>query len=57
MEKEKYRVDEVAKMFDVNRSTIYRWIEEGRLNAKKIGGSTIRILHNELEKIIKDTNE
>ena len=37
-----FRVDEVAKYFDVTERTIRLWIEHGHLQAKKIAG-TVRI--------------
>ena len=36
------RIDEVAKHFDVKERTIRNWIEQDKIEAKKIGG-TIRI--------------
>ena len=41
-QKSNFRPDEAAYYFDVNRSTIYNWIDNGILKATKIGG-TIRI--------------
>ena len=40
--KSNFRPDEVAYYFDVDRSTIYKWIDNGILTATKIAG-TIRI--------------
>lgn len=37
-----FRVAEVAYYFDVDDSTIRRWIDHGKLEASKVGGS-IRI--------------
>jgi excisionase family DNA binding protein len=42
-DKELLRPDEVAKYFSVALSTIYTWIETGKLEAQKIAGKTIRI--------------
>ncbi|MCP9468660.1 MAG: helix-turn-helix domain-containing protein [Nitrospira sp.] len=39
------RVQEAAKLLNVSKWTIYRWIEEGRLRATKIGGSSLRVFH------------
>jgi len=41
-EKELWRIDEVAKFFDVNAQTVYRWCNEGKLNFCRICNS-IRI--------------
>lgn len=48
------RLDEVARLFDVSRSTIYRWIEEGRLPSVKIAGKAVRIEREALLKIITE---
>jgi len=44
MEKRLYRVDEVAKYFDVSKSLVYQWIDFGELEAEKYRG-TIRVSH------------
>lgn len=36
-DKEFYKAEDLAKMFDVNIMTIYRYIKAGRLKAYKIG--------------------
>ena len=33
-----FRPDEVAKYFSVSKSTVYRWIDEGRLQSVKVAG-------------------
>jgi excisionase family DNA binding protein len=43
MEKLLLRVEEAAEMLSVSRWTIYRWVEEGRLEATKLGRGTLRI--------------
>jgi len=40
--KDLFRVDEVAKYFDVTERTIFSWIAQGHLKAEKIVG-TLRI--------------
>lgn len=37
------RVNEAAAQLNVSAWTIYRWVEEGRLQATKIGRSSLRI--------------
>ncbi len=37
------RVGEAAKRLNVSRWTIYRWVEEDRLKATKIGKGSLRI--------------
>jgi excisionase family DNA binding protein len=50
-EKQYFRPREVAKIFDVSLSTIYLWIDTGRLEAERIAGTTIRITKESLEKL------
>lgn len=43
------RPDEVASILRVSRSTVYRWVEEGRLPALKPGNcGVVRICRNDL---------
>jgi excisionase family DNA binding protein len=44
------RVDDFAEAFQVNRSTVYRWINTGVIKAVKIAG-TRRIPASELERL------
>jgi len=46
--KELLRVSEAAKLFDVTASSIYSWIERGKLPYYKLVG-TIRLKRSELE--------
>lgn len=48
-----YRLKTLAATFDISEKTLRRMITEGRLKAKRIGGS-IRIPHAELIKIIQE---
>ena len=48
-----FRIAAVVERFDLSEKTIRRMITEGRLKAKRIGGS-IRIPHAELSKIIRE---
>jgi excisionase family DNA binding protein len=48
MDKLLLRVDEAAALVGVSRWTIYRWVEEGRLEATKLGRSTLRIFRTSL---------
>lgn len=38
------RVREAAKLWDVDRRTIQRWVNEGRIQGMKMGPHTMRIL-------------
>jgi excisionase family DNA binding protein len=53
MEKSLLRVDEAAGMLNVSRWTIYRWVDEGRLQATKIGKSSLRILRTSVDALVK----
>ena len=44
------RVEEVARFWNVSRSTIYRWCDEGILHGIKKGGS-LRITREEAQKV------
>lgn len=44
------RVDEVAALLDVSRSTVYLWIEHGHLDAVKIVG-VIRIPRDSVDRL------
>jgi excisionase family DNA binding protein len=37
------RIQEAATLLNVSKWTIYRWIEEGRLRATKIGRGSLRV--------------
>ncbi|MFH1147465.1 MAG: helix-turn-helix domain-containing protein [Pseudomonadota bacterium] len=49
-----FRPDEVAAYFDLSVSTIYSWIDQGKLTAYRIGGSrgTIRITREDIERLL-----
>lgn len=49
-----YRVEDAAAMIGVGKSKIWELIQEGRLSARKIDGSTI-ILHADLEAFVVAT--
>ena len=43
MDKPLLRVGKAAHLLNVSRWTIYRWIEEGQLEATKIGKGSLRV--------------
>lgn len=47
------RVQEAARLLQVSRWTIYRWIEEGRLEATKIGHGSLRIFRTSVSELIE----
>jgi excisionase family DNA binding protein len=55
--KDYYRPDEVAIYFSINRRTVYRWIETGKIEAVKVG-KMLRVSREALENIIiKETDQ
>ncbi len=46
------RVQEAAQLLKVSKWTIYRWVEEGRLSATKIGRGSLRIFRSSLNGLI-----
>lgn len=52
-EKEYYTVSEAADRLHVSPVTIWRWIEEGRLAAYRVGPRSIRIMRDDLEGLVQ----
>ena len=46
------RIQEAAKLLKVSKWTIYRWIEEGRLRATKIGRGSLRVFRTSLNELV-----
>ena len=53
MEKQLLRVGEAAEALNVSRWTIYRWVEEGRLEATKIGKGSLRIFRHSVNTLVQ----
>ena len=53
MDKALLRVEEAADFLAVSRWTIYRWVEEGRLEGTKIGRGSLRVFFHSIEKLIE----
>lgn len=47
------RVKEAAQLLKVSKWTIYRWIDEGRLDATKIGGGSLRIFRRSVLALVE----
>jgi excisionase family DNA binding protein len=47
------RVQETAKLLKVSKWTVYRWIEEGRLRATKIGRGSVRVFRASVSGLIE----
>jgi excisionase family DNA binding protein len=48
------RIQETAKLLKVSKWTIYRWIEEGRLGATKIGQGSLRVFQASVNGLIEE---
>ncbi len=48
------RVKDAAQLLRVSKWTIYRWIDEGRLNATKIGGGSLRIFGRSVMALVEN---
>jgi excisionase family DNA binding protein len=46
------RVDEAAKILNVSRWTVYRWVEAGRLGGTRIGAGSLRIFSETVAALI-----
>lgn len=47
------RVKEAAQLLQVSKWTVYRWIDEGRLEATKIGGGSLRIFRRSVAALVE----
>jgi excisionase family DNA binding protein len=57
MYQELLRVGEAAKALNVSRWTIYRWVDEGRLKATKIGKGSLRIFRESVNALVQDNRK
>ena len=57
MNQELLRVGEAAKVLNVSRWTIYRWVDEGRLKATKIGKGSLRIFRESVSTLVQDNRK
>lgn len=54
MNKQLLRVNEAAMVLNVSRWTVYRWVEEGKLEGTKIGEGSLRIFHESIAGLIQE---
>jgi excisionase family DNA binding protein len=54
MNKQLLRVGEAADVLAVSRWTIYRWVEEGRLEGTKIGRGSLRVFRTSLDRLVQN---
>ena len=52
-EGEYYTASEAARALRVSRTTIWRWIGEGRLAAYHVGGRTLRIRREDVKRALR----
>lgn len=57
MEKHLLRVGEAAEALNVSRWTIYRWIDEGRLEATKIGRGSLRVFDTSVQTLVEENRK
>ena len=50
-EKEFYRADELARMLDISKYTVYRWMRRGNIKYFRVGNSK-KISRDEFEKVL-----
>lgn len=55
-QKQLLRVDETAALLNVSRWTVYRWVNEGRLVATKIGKGSLRIFSRSVHALIRNNS-
>jgi excisionase family DNA binding protein len=56
-ERDFYTASEAARRLDVSRTTIWRWIDEGKLPAYRVGGRTIRIRRQDVDSMLRLAND
>ncbi|NOS81675.1 MAG: helix-turn-helix domain-containing protein [Nitrospira sp. CG24C] len=54
MDTQLLRVGEAARVLNVSRWTVYRWVDEGKLTATKIGKQSLRVIGNSVDKLITE---
>ena len=47
------KADKVAESLCVSKWTVYRWVEEGKLRATKLGPGVLRIFEDSVEELIE----
>jgi len=52
-----FRVKQVSKKLGVSPRTIYRWIEQGRINIVKLPSGRYRVKSDELKRLSTDNSK
>jgi len=53
MESSLLRVEEAARLLSVSRWTIYRWLEEGRLEGTKLNRGSLRVFRASADALVQ----
>jgi excisionase family DNA binding protein len=53
-ENEFYRLDDICKVFQVSKITVYRWIKAKKIPAYKVGG-TYLFKKSDIEKFLEES--
>ncbi|MFQ5580779.1 MAG: excisionase family DNA-binding protein [Nitrospiria bacterium] len=48
------KAGECAKILNVSKWTVYRWVEEGKLRATKLGPGVLRIFENSVKELVEN---
>ena len=57
LKKDWYRVEEVARLFDMSVRSIYRWIENEDLEARKLPNGQYRVSRDAIKKVLENEDE
>jgi excisionase family DNA binding protein len=52
-----YTVSQAAQALQVHRTTVTRWIKDGRLPAYRVGPKAVRIKESDLQRVITSAND
>ena len=55
-EKRYLKASEVARIFQVNHSTVFLWVKKGKLRPKRSFGGQFRFSRRDIEKLLKTTD-
>ena len=46
-------VEQAAEMLQINKFTLYRWSEQGKIPSRKFGARTLRFLFSDIEEFTR----
>ena len=53
MEQDLLTVNQAARMLNVSRWTIYRWMNEGRIEGSKVGERSVRVFGHSVRTLVE----